>query len=141
MGAGVGEEAGLYEDVVLVAGELDRNGARRYHRRIVAVRILGTKTASRLLRLRVLGGGAGILYALLIIIALSSDPSSEDQLVNRLGNRPGMADRLMMLERATDWERGEKKFVKVSEEAMLLSGGGAKDYPRQGTWTSPQIHL
>ncbi|HEV8293445.1 MAG TPA: C39 family peptidase, partial [Tepidisphaeraceae bacterium] len=93
------------------------------------------------MNLRVLGGGAGILYLLLIIVALSSDPSSEDQLVNRLGNRPGMADRLMMFDSAQDWGKGEMKFARVAADAVLLSGDGEKDYPKQGSWTSPEIRL
>jgi hypothetical protein len=52
-----------------------------------------------------------------------------------------MADRLLMLEKAPDWERGEKKFVSVSKDQITLTGGGEKDYPRQGTWTSPEIRL
>src|SRR5437870_3501620 len=106
---GVGVEAALHENLVLVPCKLDRNGPRRYHRRIVAVRFLSTKTASRLLSFRVIGGAAGAVYALLIIIALSHDPASDEQpLTNRLTNRPGMADQLIMLERAADWEGGEK---------------------------------
>jgi hypothetical protein len=106
------------------------------------VRFLSTKTASRILSLRVIGGGAGILYALLIIAALSHDPAGDEQgLTNRLVSRAGMADRLIMLERAGDWERGEKTCVAVSGDQVVMSGGGEKDYPRQGTWTSPEIQL
>jgi hypothetical protein len=89
-----------------------------------------------------MGGAVGVAYALLIVVALSSDPAGEDQgLVNRLGNRPGMADRLVMLERGEDWERGERKLVKVEGDRMLLSGGTSRDYPREGTWTSQEIQL
>jgi len=105
------------------------------------VSFLSTKTASRLLSLRVIGGGAGIAYLLLIIVALSHDPGGSEQLANRLKDRPGMADRLIMLERAGDWERGEKKFIAVSGDFISMSGGGEKDYPRQGTWTSPEFQL
>jgi len=106
------------------------------------VRFLSTKTASALLSFRVIGGAAGLLYALLIVIALSHDPASDDQvLTNRLGNRPGMADRLIMLERAADWENGEKSFVRVDGDRIVISGGKEKAYPRQGIWTSPQIQL
>src|SRR6267142_2295985 len=141
MRAGIGEQPGLHDDLVLVIFELDRNGARRYHRRIVAVRFLSTKTASLLLSFRVIGGAAGVLYALLIIIALSHDPAENEQLANRLKDRPGIADRLSMLESAGDWEKGEKKFVRVDGDQIVMSGGREKDYPRQGTWTSPEIHL
>jgi len=106
------------------------------------VRFLSTKTASRLLSFPVIGGAAGVLYALLIVIALSHDPAGDEQpLVNRLGNRAGMADRLIMLERAPDWEKGEKSFVEVDRDRVVLSGGREKDYPRQGTWTSAEIQL
>ena len=120
MGARVGEQARLHEDVVLVPRELDRNCSRRYHRRIVAVSFLSTKTASRLLGLRVIGGGAGTAYALLIIIALAHDPAENEQLANRLQARPGMADRLIMLEKAADWESGEKRFVSVSGDQIAI---------------------
>jgi peptidase C39-like protein len=84
----------------------------------------------------------GILYALLIIVALSHDPAGDEQaLTNRLVDRPGMADRLIMLESAAHWEKGERKLVKVDGELIVMSGGGEKDYPRQGWWTSPEIQL
>ncbi len=88
-----------------------------------------------------MAGAVGLLYLLLIVIALFHDPASNEQLTNRLTNRPGMADRLIMLERPADFERGEKSFVRVEPAQMVLSGGREKDYPRQGTWTSPEFQL
>jgi hypothetical protein len=105
------------------------------------VRYLPTKTTSRLLSFRLIAAVVAVVYVLLIIFALSHDPPENEQLANRLKDRPGMADRLIMLDRASDWDRGERKFVRLEGDQVVMSGGGDKDYPRQGTWTSPEVQF
>jgi Peptidase_C39 like family len=101
-----------------------------------------TKTARALLSLRILGGSIGLAYAILIIAVIwASQFNRPDTLLNRLSNPPGMADRLIMLERGGHWQRGELKFARIDGNQLFLSGGGQRDYPRHGMWTSHEIAL
>src|SRR5688500_5549718 len=96
-----------------------------------------------LFSLRFVGSVVAVVYLAIIIVALTADrPDLEDgPLVNKLTNPPGMADRLIMLDSAEEWQAGQMKFLRADANRIALSGGGDRDYPRRGIWTSPEFSL
>jgi hypothetical protein len=62
---------------------------------------------------------------------------------NVLRNPPGMTDRLVMIDSADDWRRGSFLGATCREAVggaadVRLTESPAAEYPRTGTWTSPE---
>ena len=57
---------------------------------------------------------------------------------NRLGNPPGVADRLDVIETGGGWSAGRLERVEVSGSGVVLKDGRGQ-FPRVGTWTGPEV--
>src|SRR5437764_15012777 len=100
------------------------------------------KSLHRLSLIRVIGAAFLLLFLLSLILLLFRGRAFSPTGENTLGNPPGMVDRLVLLDSADLWRRGNLEGIEPSGEAassVRLRREMGRQFPREGCWTSPVI--